>query len=149
MDAELLREFTPVVLLLGVIVWGLVDTRRRLRRWYLGIAALGATVSLPITLYLLAEARAGNLSGWGGLGAALILLPAMFVAAASVTALVTLAILVPRYGFNPPTAAEREAERKHRRSPEGRRELALFKLKLSSIGLVIVLLVALLRGLMR
>ena len=146
---KLIREFLPVVLVLGAIVWGLVHNRRRLRPWYLLVAALAAAVSVPLTLYLVTEARAGNLSGWGGLGALLILLPAVFVAAISVSALVTLAILVPRYGFNPPTAAEREAARKHRRSPEGRREFALFRLKLSAIGLGIVLSVIALRELLR
>ena len=141
----LVKELAPVALILGAVVWGLVDARRRLRPWYAWLAGLGAVVSIPISAWLLSEARAGNFTGWGGLGALLFLLPAIFVAALSVTVLVTLAILLPRYGFDARTAAERAEDRQRRKSPEGQRAQAIFKLKLSAIGLVIALSVLLFR----
>ncbi len=146
---ELIREFAPIVMLLGAVVWGLVHARHRLRPWYAWLSGLGALVSLPLTFLLLSEARAGTFTGWGGLGMILIFLPAVFVAAFSATALATLAVLVPRYGFNPPTKTEREAEWERRSSPEGQRGLAIFKLKFSVIGLAIVLLIIWLREFMR
>lgn len=146
---EMIREVVPVVLILGFVIGALVDARHRLRPVYLWVAGFGAIVSVPITVWFIAEARAGNLSGWGGLGALLIVLPAAFVAALSLTALLTLAVLIPRYGFNPPTKAERDAAWKQRWSPEGRRAAAIFRLKFSAVGLVIVLLVIWLRKYVR
>ncbi len=142
---ELLREFAPIVLFLGVVVWGLWDVRRRLSPWHLIIPGAGAAVSLPITFYFVSGARAGEFTGWGGLGVVMLLLPAVFVAALSVTALLTLAILIPRYGFNPLTPEQRAELRRERRSPEGQRKLALFKLKASAVMLIVALLLLKLR----
>ena len=135
------REFFPFVLMLGGVVWSVWEVRRRLSKWHLIIAAFLAFISVPTTLYMVTEMRAGNYSGWGGLGALMVLLPAGFVAVVSVTVLATLAVLVPRYGFNPLSAEQRAALRAHRQSPAGRKELAMFKLKMALGGLVIALLV--------
>jgi hypothetical protein len=143
---ETFREFAPVLLLLAAVVWGLWDARRRIRPWFLYLYGGLAAVSLPMTFYLVSGAQSGEFSGWGGLGMILILLPAVFIAAVSVTALATLAILIPRYGFCKLTPEQRAAERARRRSPEGRQELALFKFKVSVVMLAVVLLALTLRG---
>jgi len=146
---ELLREVVPLLLILGSVVWGLVNARHRLRPWYVAIAGLGAVVSVPATLALLASARSGQFTGWGGLGMVILLLPAVFVAALSVTALATLAVLVPRYGFNTPSEAERAEERRRRHDPNVQRADALRKLKLTASMFTVVLLVSWLRGALR
>ena len=139
------REFAPIVLLLGVVVWGLWTARRRLRPWHLWLPVSTAVVSVPMTTWLLAGARSGQFTGWGGLGLVLLLLPAVFVAALSVTALLTLAVLLPRYGFDTRPAeerkAERAAERAERNSPEGRRTRAVRELKVTAVMLLIALLI--------
>lgn len=123
--------------------------RHRLRPWYLIFWGGCAIVSLPITLYLVTEARAGNFSGWGGLGMVMILLPAAFVAALSVTALITLAVLIPRYGFNEQSPEAREAERQRRRDPAVVRAKAIRDLKIYAVMLAIALLILKLRALGR
>ncbi|MBA3853782.1 MAG: hypothetical protein C0503_05155 [Gemmatimonas sp.] len=144
-----IREFAGLVLLLGVVVWGLVNVRHRLRPWYLIFWGASAIVSLPITVYLVTEARAGNFSGWGGLGMVIILLPAAFVAALSVTALLTLAVLIPRYGFNEQSPEAREAERQRRRDPAVVRAKAIRDLKIYAVMIAIALLILKLRALGR
>jgi len=147
---ESVREFASIFLLLGVVVWGLVQARRRLRPWYLLFWGGCALVSVPITLYLVTEARAGNFSGWGGLGMVMILLPAAFVAALSITALLTLAVLVPMYGFDQRPAdvrrAEREAERQRRRDPTVIKAKAIRDLKIYAVLLALAFLFLKLRA---
>lgn len=89
---EAVREFLPIVVLLGIVPWGLRTQRRRLRPWHLWLPATGAMVSVPTTMWLVTAARSGPFSGWGGLGLVLVLLPAAVVAALRVTALPTLAV---------------------------------------------------------
>lgn len=144
-----IREFASIFLLLGVVVWGLVNVRHRLRPWYLLFWGAAALVSVPITLYLITEARAGNFSGWGGLGMVMILLPAAFIAALSATALLTLAVLVPRYGFNKQSAEEREAERQRRRDPAVIRAKAIRDLKIYAVVIALAVLYLNLRTLGR
>jgi len=144
-----IREFASIFLLLGVVVWGLVNVRHRLRPWYLLFWGAAALVSVPITLYLVTEARAGNFSGWGGLGMVMILLPAAFIAALSATALLTLAVLVPRYGFNKQSAEEREAERQRRRDPAVIRAKAIRDLKIYAVVIALAVLYLNLRTLGR
>lgn len=144
-----IREFASIFLLLGVVVWGLVNVRHRLRPWYLLFWGAAALVSVPITLYLVTEARAGNFSGWGGLGMVMILLPAAFIAALSATALLTLAVLVPRYGFNKQSAEEREAERQRRRDPAVIRAKAIRDLKIYAVVIALAVLYLKLRTLGR
>ncbi|WP_367887970.1 hypothetical protein [Pseudogemmatithrix spongiicola] len=144
-----IREFAGIFLLLGVVVWGLVTVRHRLRPWYLLFWGAAALVSLPITIYLITEARAGNFSGWGGLGMVMILLPAAFIAALSVTALLTLAVLVPRYGFNKQSPEEREAERQRRRDPAVIRAKAIRDLKIYAVVIALAVLYLKLRTLGR
>ena len=144
-----IREFASIFLLLGVVVWGLVTVRHRLRPWYLLFWGAAALVSLPITIYLITEARAGNFSGWGGLGMVMILLPAAFIAALSATALLTLAVLVPRYGFNKQSAEEREAERQRRRDPAVIRAKAIRDLKIYAVVIALAVLYLKLRTLGR
>lgn len=144
-----IREFAGIVLLLGVVVWSLVSVRHRLRPWYLLFWGAAAIVSVPITLYLVTEARAGNFSGWGGLGMVMILLPAAFIAALSVTALLTLAVLVPRYGFNKQSPEEREAERQRRRDPAVIRAKAIRDLKIYAVVIALAVLYLKLRTLGR
>lgn len=144
---EWVREVVPALLILGAVVWGLVDARHRLRPWYVVVAGLAALISVPFTVILIFSARAGEFTGWGGLGLIIMLLPAVFVAALSVTALATLAVLVPRYGFNKQTAAERVEERRRRKDPTVQRAQAIRELKISSSLLAVVMLVLWLRGL--
>ena len=141
----MLREGLPVVLILGAVVWGLWDSRHRLRPLYLWVAAGGAIVSLPVTAWLILAARSGEFSGWGGWGLVILLLPAAMVAALSLTALLTLALLLPRYGFNPPTPEQRAEARRQRRSPAAVRSRALRELKIAAIMLGVVLLLLKLR----
>lgn len=144
-----IREFAGIFLLLGVVVWGLVTVRHRLRPWYLLFWGAAALVSVPITIYLVTEARAGNFSGWGGLGMVMILLPAAFIAALSVTALLSLAVLVPRYGFNKQSPEEREAERQRRRDPTVIRAKAIRDLKIYAVVIALAVLLLKLRTLGR
>lgn len=140
-----LREFAPIVLLLGTVVWGLWTVRRRLRPWHLWLPAGAAAVSVPMTLWLVTGARSGQFTGWGGLGLVLMLLPAVFVAAFSVTALLTLAVLLPRHGFDTRPAderkAERQAERAARNTTEARRARAKRELTIAAVMLLVALLV--------
>lgn len=146
---EVFREFAGVLALLGAVVWGLWNVRHRLRPWFLYVWGALAAVSLSVTLYLVAEARSGSYSGWGGIGLIVILLPAAFVAAASITALLTLAVLIPRYGFNVQSPEEREAERQRRRDPAVMRAKALRDLKVYALLFAVVLLILKLRALGR
>lgn len=146
---ETLREFAGLLVLLGAVVWGLVQARHRLRPWFFYFWATAAAVSIPIVLYMVAEARAGSFTGWGGLAAIIILLPAAFMAAMSIVALLTLAVLIPKYGFNKQTPEEREAERQRRRDPQAIRADAVRKLKIYAMLLAIALLIVKLRALGR
>lgn len=138
------REFAGLFAIVAVVIWGLWSARRRLRPWFLIAWGGAAAVSVPITIYLVTAARGGEFSGWGGLGLIIMLLPAAFVAALSIVALLTLAVLIPLYGFDNRPAelrqAERKAEREYRRSSEGRRERAKRDLKIYAVMLVLALL---------
>lgn len=146
---ESLREFAGLLILLGAVVWGLVQARHRLRPWFFYFWATAAAISIPIVLYMVAEARAGSYTGWGGLAVIIVLLPAAFVAAMSIVALLTLAVLIPKYGFNKQTAEEREAERQRRRDPRVIRADAIRKLKIYALVLALAFLVLKLRALGR
>jgi hypothetical protein len=146
---DALREFASIFLLLGVVVWGLVSVRHRLRPWYVVFWGAAALVSIPATLYMLAEARAGSFTGWGGLGMVIILLPAVFVAALSITALLTLAVLVPRYGFNEQSPEARDAERQRRRDPAVVKAKAIRNLQIYAVLIAGALLLLKLRALGR
>ncbi|MCU0649603.1 MAG: hypothetical protein MUF00_16540 [Gemmatimonadaceae bacterium] len=143
------REIAAIVLTFGAVILSMWFARRRLQRWQLWLAVGAAVVSVPLTITLISSARAGEWSGWGGLALLVVLLPAAFVAALSVTALLMFAILLPRYGFDARTPEERRAARAAERSPEGQRAFAVRRLKVSAAGLVVVLLMLGVSRLMR
>ncbi len=133
------REFAPILLILGAVVWTGWSGRRRIRPWHLWLTLGAVLISVPMTIALLVSARSGSWSGWGGLGLVVLLLPAGMVAALSVTALIMMAILLPRFGFDPRTHDQRRAARVAARTPEARRDHAIFRLKFSLVGLIITL----------
>ena len=144
---ETLREFAGIFILLGAVVWGLWTARRRLRPWFVVFWGALAAISIPTALYVWNEAQAGAYTGWGGMVVIVVLLPAAFVAALSLTALLTLAVLIPKYGFNEQTPEEREAERQYRRSPEYLRKKNIRDLKITGAMLAVVLLIVAFRRL--
>jgi hypothetical protein len=143
------RELAPIILVFGTIIWSMWSARERLRPWQLWLAVVAAAVSVTMTLALYSSARAGAWTGWGGLGLVMLLLPAAFVAAVSVTTLIMFAILLPRYGFDQRTPSERRAARAAERSPEGQRAFAVRKLRLSLGGLVVAAVMLIAARLMR
>ncbi len=141
---DAIREFAGLALIAGFVVWTQWQARRRLRPWFLIAWGVLAAISVPITVYMFTAARSGEFTGWGGLAAILVLLPAGLVAACSLLGLATLAVLIPIYGFDNRPAdvrkAERKAERARWRSPEARQERAKRQLKWYALALVLALL---------
>lgn len=135
------REIASIAMLFVAVVVGVWGERRRLRPWYFAAAGAIALLSIPVTLSLSGMAKAGEFSGWGGLAVVIYLLPAAFLAAVSVTALVTMTALLPFYGFDTRTREQRRAERRFRRSPVGQRLEAKRGLTRVLIVLALVVLV--------
>jgi hypothetical protein len=138
------REFAGLAAIAGFVVWTQWQARRRLRPWYLIAWGGLAAISLPITLYFYTAGRNGEFTGWGGLVVIIVGLPALFIAAVSIIALLTLALLIPRYGFDQRPAevrrAERKAERERWRSPEAQQERAKKQLKVYAVLIVLAVL---------
>lgn len=134
------REFLSIAMVFAAVVVAVWGQRRRLRPWYFMVAGAMALISIPITVMMLRMAKAGEFTGWGGLSLVIVLLPAALVAASSVTALITMSVLLPFYGFDTRTREQRRVEKRFRRSRAGQ----YMELKHRLNGILILIAVAIL-----
>lgn len=114
------RGYGLVIALLIAVAAGLWLERTRLRPWHLWLPVFGFIAS-ALGLFIGAAAqRSGGFSGWAALLPVLIYFGSFFFAAVCATALITLAVLLPRYGFDRRPADVRGREYQQWRYERGR-----------------------------
>lgn len=122
---SLWREYGFVVALLVAVAIGLWRERTRLRPWHLWTPLVGLVAS-ALGLFIGSSAtRSGGFVGMGAMLPVLMMFGAAFVALVSTTVLLTLAVLLPRYGFDRRPAAVRAREYQRWRNPPDRRARSL------------------------